>query len=81
MKDSVPDSKTRRARNQRMEPGNFTVYNVVGGVLWIVSLTLAGFFFGNIPIVKNNLTLVIFAIIFLSILPGIVEYVRHKAQA
>jgi membrane-associated protein len=61
-----------------MEPGRFAVYNVAGGVLWIVSLTLAGYFFGNIPIVKNNLTLVIFAIIFLSILPGIVEYLRHR---
>jgi membrane-associated protein len=61
-----------------MEPGRFAVYNVAGGVLWIVSLTLAGYFFGNIPIVKNNLTLVIFGIIFLSILPGIVEYLRHR---
>ena len=65
-----------------MEPGKFTAYNVAGGVLWIVSLTLAGYFFGNIPVVKNNLTLVIFAIIFLSILPGIIEYLRHRrAQA
>jgi len=64
-----------------MEPGRFTAYNVVGGVFWIVSLTLAGYFFGNFPIVKNNLTLVIFSIIFLSILPGIIEYLRHKAQA
>jgi membrane-associated protein len=64
-----------------MEPGKFTAYNVAGGLLWIVSLTLAGYFFGNIPIVKNNLTLVIFGIIFLSILPGIVEYLRHiRAQ-
>jgi membrane-associated protein len=63
-----------------MEPGRFTAYNVVGGVLWIVSLTLAGYFFGNFPIVKNNLTFVIFSIIFLSILPGIIEYLRHKTQ-
>jgi len=60
-----------------MEPDRFTAYNIAGGVLWIVSLTLAGYFFGNIPIVKNNLTLVIFGIIFLSILPGIIEYLRH----
>ncbi len=60
-----------------MEPGRFTAYNIAGGLLWIVSLTLAGYFFGNIPIVKNNLTLVIFGIIFLSILPGIIEYLRH----
>lgn len=62
-----------------MEPGRFTVYNVAGGVLWVVSLTLAGYFFGNIPIIKNNLTIVIFAIIFLSILPGIIEWLRHRS--
>ena len=45
-----------------------------------MSLTLAGYFFGNIPVVKNNLTLVIFGIIFISILPGIIEYLRHKTQ-
>ncbi len=63
-----------------MEPARFTAYNIAGGVLWIVSLTLAGYFFGNIPVVKNNLTLVIFGIIFVSILPGIIEYLRHKTQ-
>jgi membrane-associated protein len=63
-----------------MEPARFTAYNIAGGVLWIVSLTLAGYFFGNIPVVKNNLTLVIFGIIFISILPGIIEYLRHKTQ-
>ena len=64
-----------------MEYRRFSVFNVTGAVLWIVSLTLAGYFFGNMPLVKNNLTLVIIGIIVLSILPGIVEYVRHKAQA
>jgi len=64
-----------------MEPARFTAYNIAGGLLWIVSLTLAGYFFGNIPIIKNNLTVVIFSIIFISILPGIIEFVRHKARA
>ena len=61
-----------------MSYARFIAYNVIGGVGWVVSITLAGYFFGNIPIVKNNFTFVIFAIIFISILPGIIEYIRHK---
>lgn len=56
----------------------FFSYNVIGGVLWITSFTILGFLFGNVPIVKKNFTLVIFGIIFLSILPGIIEYLKHK---
>ncbi len=56
----------------------FALYNVTGAALWVTSLGYAGYFFGNIPMIKNNLTLVILAIIFLSILPGVVEYLRHR---
>ncbi len=56
----------------------FISYNVIGGVAWIVICTLAGYFFGNLPIVKENFSLVILAIIIISILPGIVEYMRHR---
>lgn len=56
----------------------FALYNITGAGLWVVSLAYAGYFFGNIPVIKNNLTLVILAIIFLSILPGVVEYLRHR---
>jgi len=56
----------------------FFSYNVIGGVLWITSFTILGFLFGNVPIVKKNFTLVIFGIIFLSILPGIIEFLKHK---
>jgi membrane-associated protein len=59
----------------------FFVYNVVGAVLWVTSLTLLGFWFGNMPMVKKNFQLVLLGIIFLSILPGIVEYLRHKLRA
>ncbi len=59
----------------------FLAYNVGGAVLWVVSLTYAGYFFGNIPIIKQNLTLVVIGIIILSILPGVVEYLRHRARA
>ena len=56
----------------------FALYNITGGALWVTSLAYAGYFFGNIPVIKNNLTLVIIAIIILSILPGVVEYLRHR---
>jgi len=56
----------------------FISYNVVGGIFWIASFVFGGYFFGNIPMVKRNFTLVILAIIFLSILPGIIEFARHR---
>lgn len=64
-----------------MTYGKFLVYNVAGGLLWVFSITLAGFFFGNIPVVKNNFTAVILGIIFVSVLPGLVEYLRHRRAA
>jgi membrane-associated protein len=65
----------------KMTYGKFLSYNVIGGILWIALLLLCGYFFGNIPVVKKNFTLVIFAIIFVSVLPGIIEYLRHRGQA
>jgi len=68
----------------RMTYSRFLLYNVVGGVLWIVLFLLAGYLFGNIPVVKRNFTLVIFGIIVVSILPGVIEYlraVRTKGQS
>lgn len=57
---------------------HFISYNVVGGIVWIASFVYGGYFFGNIPVVKRNFTLVIMAIIILSIMPGIIEYLRHR---
>src|SRR5262245_24554318 len=59
----------------------FIVYNVTGGVLWVAICLSAGYLFGNIPFVKRNFSLVILAIIFISILPGLIEYLRHRARA
>lgn len=56
----------------------FLVFNVTGAILWVVLLTYAGYFFGNLPLVKNNLTLVILGIIVLSILPGVFEFLRAR---
>ena len=60
---------------------HFLAYNVIGGVLWVTIFSYLGYFFGNLPIVKDNLSLVLMAIIVLSILPGIIEIIRHKRAA
>lgn len=64
-----------------MTYAKFASYNIIGGVLWVAVCVGAGYAFGTIPIVKNNFTLVILGIIFVSILPGIVEYLRQRQQA
>jgi len=65
----------------RMRYGTFLFYSFSGSVAWVGSLTYAGYYFGNVPVVKQNLTLVILAIVLLSISPAIVEYIRHRASA
>ncbi|MBD3279160.1 MAG: hypothetical protein GF390_00430, partial [Candidatus Pacebacteria bacterium] len=62
----------------KMHYEQFLLYNVVGGILWICLFTLAGYFFGTIPAVQHNFTLVIFAIIALSVVPMIWEYLKSK---
>ena len=62
----------------KMTYGKFMSYNVIGGISWVLICVLAGFYFGNLPFVKNNFSLVIGAIIIISILPGIIEFLRHK---
>jgi membrane-associated protein len=61
-----------------MTYGRFIAYNIVGGIAWVAIFVLGGYFFGNIPSIKQNFSLVIAAIIFLSILPGIIEFLRHR---
>lgn len=56
----------------------FTFYNIIGGIAWVCSFILCGYFFGNIPSVKNNFSLVILAIIIVSVLPGFIEYWRRR---
>jgi membrane-associated protein len=58
----------------------FFSYNVIGGLLWVTLFIFGGFFFGNIPVIKRNFTLVIFAIIIISILPAVIEVIRQKRQ-
>ena len=60
---------------------HFAAYNVVGALLWVLLFTYAGYLFGDLPVVQENLKLLIVAIIVLSILPGVIEIIRHKRAA
>lgn len=64
----------------KMSYSRFLPFDILGGVIWITSLSYAGYLFGNMRWVKENLTLVIVGIIFVSLLPGIVEALRHRAS-
>ena len=61
-----------------MTYARFISYNVIGGISWICLFLLAGYYFGGIPAVKRNFTLVIVAIVIISVMPGVIEYVRQK---
>ena len=58
----------------------FILYNIVGGFIWVTSLVLAGYFFGNLPIIKDNFEYAIYIIILLSLTPMIFEFAKHKIQ-
>jgi membrane-associated protein len=58
----------------------FVTFSALGSVAWISSITLAGYFFGNIPIIKNNLTLMIVGIVLISFFLAIREFIRHRKQ-
>ena len=64
-----------------MTYSHFIAYNVIGGVLWVALFTFGGYYFGNLPVVKENFTLVILAIIFISVLPGVIEFFKERARA
>ena len=59
----------------------FMMFSVLGGTAWIVSLTMAGYLFGNSPVVKNNLTLIVIGIAVITLLPALREFIRHRKSA
>ena len=61
-----------------MSYGRFLLYNIIGAVLWVGLFVLAGYFFGNLSFVKKNFTLVVYIIICVSLLPGFIEFLRHR---
>ena len=64
-----------------MHYGRFIRYNLIGALAWVLLFSYLGYFFANIPLVKNNLGLVLGAIIVISILPAVIEIVRAKYAA
>lgn len=64
-----------------MTYSRFIAYNVIGGISWIAIFIFGGYYFGNLPLIRNNFTLVIMAIIIVSVLPGVIEYLRHRHKA
>ena len=64
----------------RMNPRKFFMYNVSGGLLWVVSLTAAGYLFGNLPFVRDHLTAVIIGIIIVSLMPGFIAWFQARRQ-
>ncbi|HUU36890.1 MAG TPA: VTT domain-containing protein, partial [Candidatus Desulfaltia sp.] len=65
----------------RMSYWKFISYNVIGGIGWVAVFVFGGYFFGNIPIVKRNFSLVILIIIIVSMVPAVVEFVRHRSAS
>lgn len=64
----------------RMSYGRFVVYNLGGGLLWTALFIFGGYYFGNLPVVKQNFTLVILAIVILSLTPPVVEWIQHARR-
>ena len=61
-----------------MPYGKFTIYNIIGGTAWVLVGILSGFYFGNLPFVRHNFSLVILAIVFISLIPAAIEFIKHK---
>jgi membrane-associated protein len=59
---------------------HFIVYNVIGGIAWVTLFTFGGYFFGELPIVKNNFSIVVMAIIIISVIPGVIEFLRERSR-
>lgn len=62
----------------RMPFGRFLLFSAIGGLIWAVGVTLAGYFLGNIPFVRDHIELILIAVIFVSIIPMVIEYIRHR---
>ena len=61
-----------------MSYGKFISYNVIGGISWVLIFTLAGYFFGNLPFVQEHFELVVVAIVLISVMPAVYEYIKGK---
>lgn len=64
----------------RMSYGQFISYNIFGGVLWAALFTFGGYFFGNIPFIQNHFSLVVVAIVIISLIPAVIEFFNSKKK-
>ena len=64
----------------KMHYGTFIKYNLIGGTIWVVGITLAGYFLGTIPIIKNNFEIVVMLIIAFSLVPIVIEFIKSKSK-
>jgi len=64
-----------------MSYGHFIAYNVVGGIAWVALFTFGGYFFGNLKFVQENFSFVVLAIIFISVLPGVIEFLKERNRS
>jgi len=64
----------------RMDYKTYATYSTIGGILWVCSMTLAGYFLGSIPVIKENIDLVAIGIVLLSLIPVAVEVIKHKRK-
>lgn len=65
----------------KMDYWIFASYNIIGGILWVAIGVFSGYLFGNIPFVKENFSLIIIAIVVISVIPAIIEFWRHRNNA
>jgi membrane-associated protein len=64
----------------KMSYFHFISYNIIGGIAWVTLFTFGGYFFGNLPFVKDNFSLVVIVIILLSIMPAVIEFFKERAR-
>ena len=63
-----------------MSYGKFISYNIIGGLAWVASFLFLGYFFGNLPFVQKNFEFVVIAIVLISVLPAVIEYLKERAR-
>lgn len=56
----------------------FVMFSIIGGIVWVAFFVIGGFFLGNIPVIKDNLTLMVLVIVFISLAPAMLEFIRHR---
>ena len=64
-----------------MTAATFVFYNIIGAVIWVGLCAGAGYLFGNVPVIKENFSLVAIGIVFVSVLPMVIEFIRHRKTA